>query len=218
LISTYTFMPLLLESLDARDLQNELGLAERPEVDLVSDPPPNVLLGRFEEGRVTITNHELGGVRPDIAVVNLGPFSLDVLGSLASGRVREEEPLSGALMVELSEEEVARLASSGALGARVTGVELGEGYLAVKSELEVLGARVPVRIEGGLALRDRELCFEPRRLEALGVPVPLRFTQDLLQGASFAYPLELPFGEVSGVELRENCLVLIREVENLPVG
>ncbi len=65
LISTYTFLPPLLENLTARDLQDRLGLSERLEVDLTSDPPPNVLLGRFEEGRVTITNRELGGVRLD---------------------------------------------------------------------------------------------------------------------------------------------------------
>ena len=131
LISTYTFLPPLLANLVARDLQNRLGLSERPEVDLTNDPPPNVLLGRFEEGRVTITNPELGGVRPDKATVDFRPFDLDMLGSLASGRIRGEGSLSGALRVELSEEEVARLASSSAPGVRVTGVELGERYLAV---------------------------------------------------------------------------------------
>ena len=49
-------------------------------------------------------------------------------------------------------------------------------------------------VGGGLTLRDGGLRFEPGRLEVLGVPVPRRFTQDLLRGASFAYPLELPFG------------------------
>lgn len=217
LISTYTFLPPLLANLVARDLQNRLGLSERPEVDLTSDPPPNVLLGRFEEGRVTITNPELGGVRPDKATVDLRPFDLDMLGSLASGRIRGEGSLSGALRVELSEEEVARLASSSAPGVRVTGVELGEGYLAVGSEVEVLGARVPVRVEGDFDLRDGELRFEPSRLEVLGVPVPRQFTQDLLRGASFAYPIEIPFGEVSGVELREDRLVLTVEVEDLSI-
>ena len=100
---------------------------------------------------------------------------------------------------------------------RVTGVELGEGYLAVGSELEALGARVPVRVEGDFALRGDELRFEPRRLEALGAPVPQRFTQDLLQGASFAYPLKLSFGKISSVELREDRLVLTGEV-TLSVG
>ena len=166
---------------------------------------------------VSITNPELGGVRPDKATVDLRPFDLDMLGSLASGRIRSEGPLSGALRVELSEEEVARLATSSAPGVRVTGVELGEGYLAVGSEVEVLGARVPVRVERDFELRDGELRFEPSRLEALGAAVPRQFTQDMLRGASFAYPIEIPFGEVSGVELREDRLVLTGEVEDLSV-
>jgi hypothetical protein len=75
-----------------------------------------------------------------------------------------------------------------------------------------------VGMEGGFTLRDGELLFEPRRLEALGAPVPRRSTQDLLRGASFAYPVELPVGEVSGVEVREDHLVLTGEVEDLPIG
>ena len=47
---------------------------------------------------------------------------------------------------------------------------------------------------------------------------PRAFTQDLLRAASFAYPVELPFGEVSGVEVREDHLVLTGEVEDLPIG
>jgi LmeA-like phospholipid-binding len=101
---------------------------------------------------------------------------------------------------------------------RVTGVDLREGYLTAGSEAEVLGARVPVGLEGGFTLRDGELRFEPRRLEVLGAPVPRRFTQALLRGASFAYPVGLPFGEVSGVDVREGRLVLAGEVEDLPIG
>ena len=49
-ISIYTLLPTLLEGLVARNLRDGLGLAEAPEVNLVSDPAPSVLLGRFEEG------------------------------------------------------------------------------------------------------------------------------------------------------------------------
>ena len=84
-------------------------------------------------------------------------------------------------------------------------------------EAAVLGARTG-GVAGGFTLRDGGRRFELRRLEALGAPVPRRFTQDLLRGASFAYPVELPFGEVSGVELRESRLVLTGEVENPPSG
>jgi len=39
-----------------------------------------MLLGKFEEGRITFTTTELGGVRPEGVTVDLEPFDLDVLG------------------------------------------------------------------------------------------------------------------------------------------
>ncbi len=213
-------LPSLLEGLVARNLRDGLGLVEAPEVNLVSDPAPSALLGKFEEGEITLTSPELDGVRPDEVTINLEPFDLDVRGSVASGRIESEEPLSGTLRAELSEEEVVRLAnSSDNLAAPVRGVRLEEGYLVVGSEVEALGARVPVGVEGEVALRDGELLFEPRRLEALGGDVPERLTRGLLEGVDFAYPIDLPFeGEVSGVEIHEERLVLTGEVSDLSAG
>ena len=213
-------LPSLLEGLVARNLRDGLGLVEAPEVNLVSDPAPSALLGKFEEGEITLTSPELDGVRPDEVTINLEPFDLDVRGSVASGRIESEEPLSGTLRAELSEEEVVRLAnSSDNLTAPVRGVRLEEGYLVVGSEVEALGARVPVGVEGEVALRDGELLFEPRRLEALGGDVPERLTRGLLEGVDFAHPINLPFeGEVSGVEIHEERLVLTGEVSDLSAG
>ena len=219
--STYTFVPLLLEGLVARNLREDLGLAETPEVNLVSDPAPNMLLGRFEEGEITLTNPELGYVCPDEVNIDLEPFDLDVPGSVASGRIESEGPLSGALRVELSEEEVARLAAfSETLAAPVRDVRLEEGYLVVGFEVETLGARLPVGVEGDVVLRDGgELGFEASRLEVLDEPLPERLTRRLLEGVDFAYPVELPFeGELSGVEVHEDRLVLTGEMVDLPAG
>jgi hypothetical protein len=73
-------------------------------------------------------------------------------------------------------------------------------------------------VEGEVALRDDELLFEPRRLEVLGGDVPELLTRRLLEGVDFAYPIELPFeGEVSGVEIQEDRLVLTGEVSALIV-
>ncbi len=219
-ISVYTLLPSLLEGLVARNLRDGLGLSEAPEVNLVSDPASRVLLGRVEEGEITLTNPELGGVRPDEVKIYLEPFDLDVRGSVASGRIESEGPLSGTLRAELSEGEVVRLANaSNNLAAPVSNVRLEEGYLVVGFEVEALGARVPVGVEGEAILRDGELLFEPRRLEVLGGDFPERVTRRLLEGVDFASPIELPFeGEVSGVEIQEDRLVLAGEVSDLFVG
>ena len=187
----------------------------------MSDPAPSVFLGEFEGGEIALTDPELGGVRPDEVTVDLEPFDLDVPGSVASGRIESDGPLSGTLRVELSEEEVARLAAaSDTLAAPVRDMRLEEGYLVVGFEVEALGARIPVGAEGEVLLRDGgALRFEPRRLEVLGEPLPERLTRRLLEGVDFAYPIELPFeGEISGVEMREDRLVLTGEARDLPVG
>ena len=220
LISTYVFLPLLCENFVAKSLQNGFGLEEAPEVDLSSDSPRGILAGEFKDGQVTFANPELvGGVPPDGMTVDLDPFDLDVLGSVASGRIRSEEPISGTFQAELSEEKVARIAASSNATAPVRSVELGEGRLVVGSEIEVLGAHIPVGVDGELSLQNGTLRFEPRLVEAFGTLVPERLTQGLLRGAEFAFPIgELPFGGLSGVEIQRDRLVLTGEVKNLPLG
>ena len=198
-----------MESLVASSVQESLGLAEAPDVDLTSDPPPNVFLGKFEQGRVSFE-----GTQPvSETSVNLDPFDLDVLGSVAGGRIRSEGPLSGALRAELSEEEVVRIASSSA-AAPVRGVELEEGKVTVDSEVEVLGFSIPVGAEGEVDVQNGILRFEPRRLDALGQQVPDRLARRLLWEADFTYPLgELAGGaEISEVEVHEDRLVFTGDV------
>jgi len=225
ILSVYTFLPPFLESLVARSLKDNLNLADAPEVNLVGDPAPNVLLGKFEEGEVTLASPELAGVNPDEVTVDLEPFDLDIPGSLVSGRIESEGPLSGILRMELSEKEVARLASSSGISgtspaAPVKSVRLEEGYVVFGSEVEVFGARIPFGVEGQVLLKEGELLFQPSRLEAFGEPIPDRLSRSLIGEAGFAYPLdELPFeGELSGVEVHEDRLVLSGEVRELPIG
>ena len=110
LVSSCVLLPLLLEKLVAQGLQSGLGLADEPHVEIRGDLPLGTLAGEFEEGQVTFANPELpGDVRPDEVTVDLDPFDLDVLGSVASGRLRVEEPVSGELRIELSEEEIVEI-------------------------------------------------------------------------------------------------------------
>jgi hypothetical protein len=98
-------LPPFLENLVAQELQSQFRLAERPEVDLQSSPS-NRFAGRFDGGRVALADPELGGVRLDEMTVDLDPFDLDVFGRVASGRIKSQQPLSGDLRAQLSEEEL----------------------------------------------------------------------------------------------------------------
>ncbi len=125
------------------------------------------------------------------------------------------------LRVELCEREVTRLAAfSETLATPVREVRLEEGYVVVGFEVEALGTRVPVGVEGDLFLRDGgELGFEADRLEMLGEPLPERLTRRLLEGVDFAYPIKLPFeGELWEVDAHKDRLVLTGKVSNLSAG
>ena len=178
-------------------------------MDLTSAPPPNVFLGKFEEGQVNFESTELASE----TTVNLDPFDLDVLGSLMSRRITSEVPLSGTLRAELSEEEVTGIAASYAV-APVSDVELEEGKITVGSEVEVVGVRVPVRAEGEVAVQNGALRFEPRQLRVFGEPLPNRLERRLLREADFLYPVDELAGEaeVSGVEVYEDRLIFTGEV------
>jgi hypothetical protein len=211
LVGTYTFLPPLAERMVARNVQEGLGLGERPQVELQSDPLPAMLAGKFSGGRVSLGDADLGVARADRVVVDLDPFDLDVAGSVTGGALRSESPLSGTLRAEVSEQEISQLAKAG-----VQDIELEEDRVLVRSEARVLGFDVPVSVQGSLILRDGALAFEPQRASALGTPVP----EQLLAGADFSYPLgRLPYGaKITGVEVGWDRLVLSGEMKRIPLN
>lgn len=217
LIGSYTFLPPLVESLVARDIQERTGVEERPEVSLRSDPAPGILVGRFEGGTVTVLGPDLGDVRPDEIAVDLEPFDLDVLQSLLNGRLVADGPLSGSLRVEISEAEVARTATERIDGIPINGIAFTEDRMQVRSEAGVLGVDVPLSVRGPLVVDDGGVVFDPRRVSAFGVRVPGRITDRLLANADFEYPIEdLPFdGEITAAEPAEDRLIVSGRIDRL---
>ena len=219
LIGPYTFLPSLLEYGVARDVKTRLGVEKQPEVELRSDPPLSMLRGEFAGGRIVMSNAELGGVRAERASIELDPFDINVWATMKNGRVIDREPLSGDLRVEISEDEILRLAEARS-EMPVTGVDVKQGGVVVGSEASALGSQFPVDVEGDLIVRDGDLVFEPQGLEAAGVPAPAELAEELLAGAEFECPLDrLPYQiRVTGVETEEGRLVLDGRVPSIPLG
>jgi hypothetical protein len=219
LIGPYTFLPSLIEYAVARDVQARTGLEERPEVELKSDPPLMMFRGEFSSGSIAMRNADLGGVRAERATINLDPFDVNVWATLKNGRVVVSEPLSGDLRVEVSEDEVARLAEKGSK-APVTAVDVKKAGVVIESEASALGKQFPVSVQGDLALHDGDLVFMPRGLEVAGVPVPDELADRLLAGAEFEYPLgRLPYHtKITGVETEQGWIVLDGRVPSIPLG
>jgi LmeA-like phospholipid-binding len=219
LIGPYTFLPSLIEYAVATDVQNRLGIEKQPEVRLKSDPPLAMLKGEFSGGRIAMRNVDLGGVRAEKASIDLDPFDIDVWDTMKSGRVVDREPLSGALEIEVSEDEISRLAQK-ASGMPVASVKVQRDGVLIGSEASALGTQFPVSVEGDLAVEDGDLVFEPASLEAAGVPVPDELADRLLAGADFEYPLDrLPYQTtINMVETEEGRIVLDGRVPSIPLG
>jgi hypothetical protein len=219
LIGPYTFLPSLIEYAVATDVQNRLGIEKQPEVRLKSDPPLAMLKGEFSGGRIAMRNVDLGGVRAERASIDLDPFDIDVWDTMKNGRVVDREPLSGALEIEVSEDEISRLAQKGS-EMPVKSVKVQNDGVLIGSEASALGTQFPVSVEGDLAVDNGDLVFEPGSLEAAGVPVPDELADKLLAGANFEYALDrLPYQTtVSGVETEEGRIVLDGRVPSIPLG
>ena len=110
LIFPYFVLPPVLENLVARNVQDRLGLAERPGVELDSDPQWEMLLGKFSSGKVSVGATDLGGVRARSAGFDLDPFTMDWGETLKSRTLVSPGPVSGRARLTVSEGEVSRLA------------------------------------------------------------------------------------------------------------
>ena len=219
LLGPYTFLPSLIEYAVATDVQNRLGIEKQPEVRLRSDPPLAMLKGEFSGGRIAMRNVDLGGVRAEKASIDLDPFDIDVWDTMKNGRVVDREPLSGALEIEVSEDEIARLAQKDS-EMPVTRVKVQTDGVLIGSEASALGTQFPVSVEGDLAVDNGDLVFEPGSLEAAGVPVPDELADQLLAGADFEYSLDrLPYQTtINRVETEEGRIVLDGRVPSIPLG
>lgn len=215
----YLVLPPVLEGFVARQVQESLGLSERPEVELESDPQWEMLLGEFSGGRVSVGETDLGGVRAEAVTMNLDPFSVDVAESVRSGTAVAESPVSGQVRVRVSEDEVSRLALQNA-EVPVDGVDLTEEGVTIESEASVLGIAIPVEVDGGVGVDGDALVFRPSTVRAAGRTVPPDLADSLLAGAAFRYPVEdLPSGvELTGAETVEGAVVLAGRVSGVDLG
>ena len=215
----YLVLPPLLEGIVARNVQDRLGLAERPAVDLESEPQWEMLLGQFSGGKISVGEADLGGVRAENVSMNLDPFDVDVGRSVRREAAVVEGPVSGRVRVTVSEEEVSRLAAQNA-DVPVNGVELRRDGVTVESEATFLGITIPVSVDGGVGVDGNALVFRPAAVRAAGTTVPEDLADSLLAGTAFRYPVgNLPYGaEISDAETVEGAVVLTGRVSGIERG
>ncbi|AHY46842.1 Protein of unknown function (DUF2993) [Rubrobacter radiotolerans] len=214
-IASYTFLPGFVSERIADRVQEELGLERTPEVTVRSDPPTDILRGRFSDGTVDIGPGEIWGFEVERILVDLDPFDVDVPASVLRREVVYSNPTGGTLEAEVPEREIARIASE---EAGIEGISLEDGSLVVEQAPEIIGGvDLPVRVAGDVSLRGESLVYEPETVEVAGVALPQNVRERVLEGVDLAFPVE---GVTDGVELQEaevvgERLVLRGEVEGL---
>ena len=219
LVVPYFVLPPVLENVVARNVQDRLGLSERPAVEIDSDPQWEMLLGELSSGRISIGETDLGGVRAGDVSMDLDPFSLAVGESVQSRTAVAEEPVSGRARLTVSEEEVSRLAGQNA-DVPVNGVDLRRDGVTVESETSFLGATFPVTVDGGIGVERNALVFQPGTVRAAGITVPPDLADSLLAGSAFRYPVEgLPYGaRITGAQTVDGAVVLTGRVSGVELG
>jgi hypothetical protein len=205
-LAPFTVLPALLESATARLLQDQLGLEEAPEVEIESTPAPMMYVGSFSKALVSAKGIEIAGVKISNVIMDLDPFNLNIMESA-------EEPLSGKLSVELSEDNVSQLAQVGS-GVPVQDVQLEDDLVVLEMSL---GFGAPVTVRGRLSLQNGLLVFQPEQVE--GAPGFVS-SEQLLALTRFSYPVtDLPFGaKVTGVKVQKGSLTLSGDIQEIPLS
>jgi len=221
LISPFTFLPGIWETMVSGNLKDQLGLQERPKVELESDPALGILAGSFQSGTVKMSDYDFGkGVSADKVTVDLDPFDVDVAESVTGGGVKVGQPPSGSVEVELSEKDVFEIAKARVEDFPVNDVRLEKDRVLVDSEARMLGVAAPVSVAGGLKIRAEKMVFTPENVEAFGIPLPQEITDALLGGTDFEYPLTgLPEGtRITDLTVNKNRMTLFGDVESFDLG
>jgi hypothetical protein len=133
----------VLESVDARTVQDQGGLVRPPEVELGSGPPPMLYAGSFSEARISVKGYEIGGVPTKSVALELDPFDLNLLEGVMSRTVSIAQPLSGRLQVNFSKVTSLCLSRAG-FAAPPQSVELTHEQI-----LLILSDQLPMRVPIG---------------------------------------------------------------------
>ncbi|MGH2682322.1 MAG: LmeA family phospholipid-binding protein [Actinomycetota bacterium] len=166
----------------AERVQNRLGLAERPRVDLKGFPfVLHALRRRFPEVSVEARDVRVQGLAIDRFVLRLRDVRFGSTASIAGG----DGTLSaggGRGSVEVSQASLGAFLERHDVPLRVE--LLGSSRTRVSGVATVLGAEVEASAEGELALNDGSLEFRPERVEVGdGIEVP---------ASALAFRVELP--------------------------
>ncbi len=205
---SYLLLPGLIESRLAANLQERYGLEKKPMVEVSSNFPPELLLGRIDQIEVQIDQLTREGILLRDLRIDLKDVDVSV-PSLLQGDL-EREIRSGSLRAEVPE---------GSINDYLRENDLGLEY----GEINVLPQDVVYQISEALFGLPASVSLDlrpsgPRTIEVIpqeatvgGYELPSFFTRSLASGGRTLTLSELPLGaELVSVEPSEEDALVVR--------
>ena len=191
-LSVYLLLPGIIESRLAASLRESYGLEEEPTVEVSSNFPPELLLGRMDRIEVRMDSFVQEGIRLRDVRVDLRGVDASVR-SLLSGGDLERETRAVSLVARVPEEELNAYLRTNDLGLQGGRVDIRPRSVVYRSPDALFGLPASV----GLDLRvsspgEIEVILE--EASVAGVPLPAFLTRPLASGGRTLDLGELPLG------------------------
>ncbi len=203
---SYLVLPGLIEARLATNLQERYGLEEKPEVEVSSEFPPELLLGRIDHIEVHIDRlrHEgilLREVRIDLEEVNLSMLSI-LQGDL------EREIHAASLAAEVPEESINDYLRENDLGLEGGEIDVRPQGVVYRSSDAFFGFSASVELDLRVA-GPYTVEVIPQEATVGGFPLPSFLEEPLASGGRTLTLSELPLNtELMSVEPERNTLVV----------
>ncbi len=205
---SYLVLPGLIESRLAASLQERYGLEEKPEVELSSGFPPELLLGHIDRIEVQIDQLEREGILLRDVRIDLKDVDVSVPSLLQGDLEREIEAAS--LRAEVPEESINDYLRENELGLEYGEIDVLPQNVAYRISEALLGLPASV----GLDLRvsgPRTIEVIPQEATVGGYALPSFFTRSIASGGRTLTLSELPLGaELVSVEPSQEDALVVR--------
>ena len=188
----YLLLPGIIESRLAASLRESYGLEEEPTVEVSSNFPPKLLLGRMDRIEVRMDSFVQEGIRLRDVRVDLRDVDASVRGLLSGGNL-ERETRAVSLVATVPEGSINAYLRKNDLGLQGGEVDVRPRSVVYQSPDALFGLPASV----GLDLRVSDpstIEVVPREAEVAGVALPAFLTRSLSSGGRTLDLGELPLG------------------------
>jgi hypothetical protein len=190
-VLTYTLVPGLIESRLSTNLQERHGLQKKPEVEVSSDFPPELLWGRID--RLEVRMDELARQGIQLRDVRITVKDADVsVTSLLQGDV-EREIRTASLVAKAPEKSISDYLRENELRLEGGKIDVRSQEVVYRSANAISGVSASVNLELKVA-GPHTIEVIPKKAKVGGIKLPAFLTKKLASGGRTLKVSKLPLG------------------------